>query len=66
MEVISEGKNFRLVQEHELHDVMKVLEKHLPYALKVRKFKHKKKQFAFNFIIMGFLFEGPSRMVVWN
>ncbi|CAO1392397.1 unnamed protein product [Diamesa hyperborea] len=34
MEVISEGKNFRLVQEHELHDVMKVLEKHLPYALK--------------------------------
>lgn len=49
MEVISEGKNFRLVQEHELHDVMKVLEKHLPYALKVRKFKHtqKKNKFAF-------------------
>lgn len=36
MEIIPEGKNFRLVQEDELPSILKVLEKHLPYALKVR------------------------------
>lgn len=35
MEIITEGRNFRLVQEHELTDVMTVLEKYMPEALKV-------------------------------
>lgn len=38
MEIIPEGKNFRLVQDDELPSILKVLEKHLPYALKVRLF----------------------------
>lgn len=36
MEIIPEGKNFRLVQDDELPKILVVLEKHLPYALKVR------------------------------
>lgn len=35
MEIIPEGKNFRLVHDDELPSILKVLEKHLPYALKV-------------------------------
>lgn len=36
MEIIPEGKIFRLVQDDELPSILEVLEKHLPYALKVR------------------------------
>lgn len=36
MEIIPEGKIFRLVHDDELPSILKVLEKHLPYALKVR------------------------------
>lgn len=36
MEVIHEGKLFRLVQDDELPSILTVLEKHLPHALKVR------------------------------
>ena len=36
MEIIPEGKNFRLVHDDELPSILKVLEKHLPYSLKVR------------------------------
>lgn len=35
MEIIPEGKKFRLVHDDELPSILKVLEKHLPYALKV-------------------------------
>ena len=35
MEIISEGKRFRLVHDDELPSILDVLEKHLPYALKV-------------------------------
>lgn len=35
MEIIPEGKLFRLVQDDELPSILKVLEKHLPHALKV-------------------------------
>lgn len=35
MEIIPEGKNFRLLQDNELPMLMELLEKHLPYALKV-------------------------------
>lgn len=36
MEIIAEGKNFRLVHDDELPSILEVLEKHLPYSLKVR------------------------------
>lgn len=36
MEIIPEGRIFRLVSDDELPSILKVLEKHLPYALKVR------------------------------
>lgn len=35
MDIIPEGKNFRLVQEHELPEIMTVLEQYMPEALKV-------------------------------
>lgn len=35
MEIIPEGKNFRLVQDHELPEIMAVLEQYMPEALKV-------------------------------
>lgn len=35
MEIIPEGKNFRLVLEHELPEIMAVLEQYMPEALKV-------------------------------
>lgn len=37
MEIIPEGKLFRLVHDDELPSILKVLENHLPYALKVRR-----------------------------
>lgn len=36
MEIIPEGKHFVLVKEEDLHEVLKVLEKYFPYAIKVR------------------------------
>lgn len=36
MEIIPEGRRFRLVNDDELPSILKVLEKHLPYSLKVR------------------------------
>jgi hypothetical protein len=36
MEIIAEGKNFRLVHDDELASILEVLEKYLPYSLKVR------------------------------
>lgn len=41
MEIIPEGKIFRLVQDEELPSILKVLEKHLPYALKVRRWRQR-------------------------
>lgn len=35
MEIIPEGRIFRLAHDDELPSILKVLEKHLPYALKV-------------------------------
>lgn len=35
MEIIPEGRNFRLVNDEELPNLLNVLEKHLPYSLKV-------------------------------
>lgn len=35
MEVLPEGKNFRLVKEEELPEIIEVLEKYLPESLKV-------------------------------
>lgn len=37
MEVVPEGKNFRLLSESELPDVLDFLEKHLPESIKVNK-----------------------------
>jgi hypothetical protein len=37
MEIIPEGRNFRLVNDDELPSILDVLEKHLPYSLKVKK-----------------------------
>lgn len=34
--IIPEGRIFRLVHDDELPSILRVLEKHLPYALKVR------------------------------
>lgn len=34
MEIIAEGKNFVLVKEEDLHEVLKVLEKYFPFAIK--------------------------------
>lgn len=36
MEIIPEGKNFRLVHDDELPSILDALEKYLPYSLKVR------------------------------
>ena len=36
MEIIPEGRNFRLLHDDELSDVLVELEKYLPEALKVR------------------------------
>lgn len=38
MEVLPEGKNFRLVKDEELPEICEVLEKYLPEALKVNLF----------------------------
>ena len=35
MEIIPEGKHFRLVQDNELPEILIVLEKYMPEALKV-------------------------------
>lgn len=35
MEVLPEGKNFRLVEETELQDIIDFLEKYLPESVKV-------------------------------
>lgn len=35
MEIIPEGKNFRLLHDDELNDVLEELEKYIPEALKV-------------------------------
>ncbi len=35
MEIIPEGKHFRLVQDNELPEILKYLERYLPEALKV-------------------------------
>jgi hypothetical protein len=35
MEIIPEGKNFRLVQDEELPQILEMLEQHLPHSLKV-------------------------------
>lgn len=35
MEIIPEGRNFRLLHDDELNDVLEVLEKYIPEALKV-------------------------------
>lgn len=35
MDIIPEGRNFRLVQEHELPEIITVLEQYMPEALKV-------------------------------
>lgn len=35
MEIVSEGRNFRLLQEEELPGVLDFLEKYLPDSLKV-------------------------------
>lgn len=36
MEILPEGKNFRLVNDDELPTLLDVLEKYLPYSLKVK------------------------------
>lgn len=36
MEIIPEGKNFRLVQDNELPELLLVLEQYMPEAVKVR------------------------------
>lgn len=36
MEIVSEGRNFRLLQEEELPAILDFLEKYLPDSLKVR------------------------------
>lgn len=38
MEIIPEGKNFRLVQDNELPQILEVLEQYLPESLKVSAF----------------------------
>lgn len=35
MEIIPEGRNFRLLHDDELYDVLEVLEKYIPESLKV-------------------------------
>jgi len=35
MEILPEGKNFRLAQQEELPEILALLEKHLPDAIKV-------------------------------
>lgn len=35
MEIIPEGRNFRLLHDDELYDVLEVLEQYIPEALKV-------------------------------
>lgn len=35
MEIIPEGKNFRLVHDDELPQIMEFLEQYIPHALKV-------------------------------
>jgi hypothetical protein len=51
MEIIPEGKNFRLLNDDELPRILETLEKHLPYSLKVRctnhTHTHNKNQFLF-------------------
>lgn len=37
MEIIPEGKNFRLVHDDELPEIMVYLERYLPEALKVKR-----------------------------
>lgn len=39
MEIIPEGKNFRLLHDDELNDVLEELEKYMPEALKVGHFR---------------------------
>lgn len=36
MEIIPEGKNFRLVNDDELPRILETLEKYLPHSIKVR------------------------------
>jgi len=50
MEIVSEGKNFRLVQDDELPEIMNYLEKFMPEASKVRFFKYVFTVFIFIFI----------------
>lgn len=38
MEVLSEGKNFRLVHENELPEIVDILEQYLPDSIKVKFF----------------------------
>lgn len=40
MEIIPEGKNFRLVHDDELNDILEELDKYLPEALKVSSIVH--------------------------
>lgn len=35
MEIVPEGRNFRLVPEHELPEVAEILEQYMPESLKV-------------------------------
>lgn len=43
MEIIPEGKNFRLVNDDELPRILETLEKYLPHSIKVRCTDNKKK-----------------------
>lgn len=49
MEIIPEGKNFRLVQDNELPEILLVLEQYMPEAVKVCNF------FTFFYSIFSFL-----------
>lgn len=49
MEIIPEGKNFRLVQDNELPELLLVLEQYMPEAVKVCNF------YFFYYSIFSFL-----------
>lgn len=41
MEIIAEGKNFRMVSDDELPKILETLEKYLPHSIKVRDMHNK-------------------------